>query len=65
MTDDAPAPEEELEEYVSGPYCRHWSDPSDCEIKCENCGHLCGEHGRGGHDPDCDVDGCNCKEWKD
>ena len=45
----------------SGPFCIHWSDPCDCEEKCAACGHSCAEHG-GGHE--CNVDGCDCEEFK-
>ena len=22
-------------DYESGPFCRHWGDPSDCDVECE------------------------------
>lgn len=31
-------------DYESGPYCRHWSDPTDCDELCDTCGHRCSEH---------------------
>lgn len=49
----------EREDYDSGPFCRHWSDPADCEIVCANCGHRCGQH----EDSECSE--CNCEEWKE
>lgn len=58
--------ETDWENYESGPYCRHWADPSDCEIclsGCANCGHSGLEH-------DFEDNGkCNecsdCPGWKD
>jgi hypothetical protein len=48
---------------VSGPYCRHWHDPSDCDILCLACGHKCCAHGRG----ECGYGGgdCECEKFKD
>ena len=51
---DAPA-DDEREEIISGPFCPHWADPSDCDEPC-TCGHVCREHGGG----TCRVDGCPC-----
>jgi hypothetical protein len=28
----------------SGPFCRHFADPGDCDMVCGECGHLCHEH---------------------
>jgi hypothetical protein len=36
---------EEGPEYDTGPFCQHWSDPSDCEEKCARCGLECRRHG--------------------
>ncbi len=48
------------ENYESGPFCRHGSDPADCEIRCLTCGHRCSIH-------DWNQPGecleCNCAEW--
>lgn len=57
--------------YESGPFCRHYSDPSDCQETCAHCGHRCKWH-----DPDCSysefvlIDGvwrhenhCDCLAW--
>lgn len=44
----------------SGPFCRHWADPSDCEERCFRCGHSCGAH-----HPDDDCDHCDCAGWLD
>lgn len=43
----------------TGPFCRHWSDPSDCDEICVNCGHGCTQH---------DIESgecmeCDCTEW--
>ncbi len=48
-------------EWNSAPFCRHWGDPSDCDIPCANpkCGHLCCNHGY----PECGQPGCECDEY--
>jgi len=51
-------------EYESGPFCRHWYDPSDCEILCATCGHRCCRHGYG-DGCGCEEDGCACSDWKE
>jgi hypothetical protein len=53
------APEEEMEDWESGPYCQHWSDPSDCEVEC-TCGHFCRDHC--GSD-DCLIAECKCESF--
>lgn len=53
MTDD-------WSDYQSGPFCRHWADPSDCSKVCACCGHSCSAHDYG-----CDEYGCGCKEFVD
>lgn len=53
MTDDV-----DWDDYESGPFCRHWSDPGDCDELCANCKHKC-------HGDECREDGCNCTEWKE
>lgn len=55
--------DEDTDFVESGPFCRHWGDPSDCDWKCANCGHTCAEHG--GIDEKCHVEGCSCEEWKE
>lgn len=49
----------EEEPPTSGPYCRHWREPGECDEKCARleCGHLCGVHGDSG------CDACACEEW--
>lgn len=49
------------EEWDSGPFCRHWSDPSDCNELCK-CGHKCSEHAYGDY---CVVDDCTCDGFDD
>lgn len=49
------------EDYSSGPFCRHWGDPSDCEETCAECGHRCGIHY--GDDGECHDSGCKCLKW--
>lgn len=48
------------EDYESGPFCRHWTDPSMCEVcmaGCAVCGHSGFDHAFG--DPAlCSV--CEC-----
>lgn len=46
----------------TGPFCRHWSDPSDCEEMCR-CGHECRQHST--YADFCKVEGCDCDEFKD
>lgn len=43
----------------SGSFCRHWDDDV-CSKPCV-CGHTCFSHPWGS----CDVDGCDCEEFKD
>ncbi len=51
---------EEDEEPVSGPYCRHYYDPADCDELCP-CGHTCSQHtGSWAPDP-CSV--CSCQQF--
>ncbi len=47
------------DDYETGPFCRHWGDPSDCEDLCM-CGHQCSEH-------PWDDEGslCACEEWRE
>jgi hypothetical protein len=52
------------ENYETGPFCRHWSDPADCDIKCATCGHDCHRH-EFEKPGECFEDGCECKEWKE
>lgn len=59
MTDDAD--EDSWENYESGPYCPHWSDPSGCDELCK-CGHTCMDHG-GCADDECEV--CGCERFVD
>ena len=54
------ATETDWSEYESGPFCRHWSEASDCDKKCAACGCPCIRHGVG-NDKRCDE--CDCKEW--
>lgn len=49
-------------DYDSGPFCRHWHDPADCEELCATCGHRCAQHGFGdGSDTACSE--CECVSW--
>ena len=57
------AGEESGEDYDTGPFCRHWRDPGDCEDKCAACGHRCADHRFGDGETSCYV--CECEEWKD
>lgn len=59
MTDGA-EPEGDLIDYDSGPFCRHWGDPGDCDELC-SCGHKCCRHPWGG----CEEPGCECDKWKE
>lgn len=53
--------------YESGPFCRHWSDPSECELHCAGCGHRCGEHDDGGSGGPsaCQVNDCPCGAYRE
>lgn len=53
--------ENDWSDYESGPFCRHWGDPADCDIPCGRCGHRCSQHGGGS----CIVDECACDEFVD
>lgn len=47
--------------FESGPFCRHWSDPVDCEECRElcSCGHEARDHGESDGDP-CGERACPC-----
>ncbi len=53
--------DEEERDWDTGPFCRHWSDPSDCDIECANCSDPCPKHGAEDGDYSCSE--CDCKEW--
>lgn len=48
-------------EYESGPFCRHWGDPADCEEVCGTCGHHCCRHWFSDGDSSCND--CDCEAW--
>lgn len=50
-------------EVNSGPFCRHWGDPVDCDIRCADCGHECHEHNELDDGNNCRS--CNCLDWKE
>lgn len=54
------------DDYESGPFCRHWSDPADCDEQCANCEHICREH-EFEYPGECagDNGNCYCEEWED
>jgi hypothetical protein len=54
--------DDDWSDYESGPFCRHWSDPSYCAHECARCGHECNAH-NGYLDDRCDVRGCDCEAW--
>lgn len=62
MSDDS---DDEYVDYNSGPFCRHWGDPSDCDETCARCGHKCTEHGAEDGEFACGVDDCPCAKWID
>lgn len=56
--------EDRWDNYESGPFCRHWSDPESCEqcnTGCKDCYHSGLVHDWA--DGSCSL--CKCKEWKD
>ena len=59
MNDDSD--DRDFTDYDSGPYCRHWGDPSDCEEKCSARGHRCGFH----YLDSCNEIKCACTGWKE
>lgn len=59
---DGAEPQEEQWTGDSGPFCRHWSDPSDCEEKCGGCGCWCRGHDEDG---ECRTAECLCDGWED
>jgi hypothetical protein len=50
-------------DYDSGPFCRHWRDPADCNLLCKVCRHFCWQHSW--YVNNCNVEGCSCEEYKD
>lgn len=57
------SPDDDWSDYESGPFCRHYGEPSECEEKCAICGHTCREHGSIADD--CTVEGCTCTGWEE
>ena len=56
------------ENYETGPFCEHWSDPQDCTEICDRCGHKCCQHqkeysGALALAGDCGVEGCTCDHF--
>lgn len=51
--------------YDTGPFCRHWSDPSDCDRLCANCGHRCTMHAFEDGERMCYEPDCRCATWKE
>lgn len=54
---------EDWDEFDSGPFCRHWGDPSDCEETCANCSHKRTEHDAEEGESVCMAEDCECVEW--
>jgi hypothetical protein len=52
-------------DYESGPFCRHWGDPSDCPIVCLGCGHRCSHHGAEDGLSGCNDYECDCEAWSE
>lgn len=50
-------------DYESGPFCRHFGDPSFCDDVCQGCGHGCSRHAAMDGDTECLEDACNCGAW--
>lgn len=51
--DDSPS-----DEWYSGPYCRHYGDPSDCDALCFTCKHPCRQH-------HAECGECGCQVWEE
>ena len=48
----------DYDNYETGPFCRHYGDPVECEHVCV-CGHRCPQH-YSGDGEECMEDGCGC-----
>lgn len=57
MTDEE---DERWENYDSGPFCKHWADPYDCDELCK-CSHVCAQHSAGA---ECNIEECACEEFR-
>lgn len=57
-SDESIFEDSEWSENQSGPFCLHYSDPSECDAICK-CGHECKNHRHGG----CNIDGCDCDDF--
>lgn len=61
--------EPDSEPFESGPFCRHFSDPADCDVLCARCGHRCSLHEQGGEDDSAcrgepySREHCTCEAW--
>lgn len=56
---------DEWDSYETGPFCRHWGDPSECDEVCATCGHKCSRHDIDPDDSECMVQDCDCKKWEE
>lgn len=63
MADSEEEVEEGFERDWSGPWCRHWREPGDCDEVCKTCGHGCGSHDFE-LPGDCREIGCPCAKWE-
>lgn len=50
-------------DYETGPFCRHWGDPADCDIPCGECEHRCTQHGATDGLSGCLEADCSCEAW--
>lgn len=55
--------DEDEVEIGTGPFCRHYSHPLDCDEKCARCGHPCGRHHYGNEESECFE--CGCEAWQE
>ena len=69
--DVEPYDETEGPEYDTGPFCRHYGDPTYCDHLCGRCGHKCSEHDQDGeasgkcnHTGNETGEDCTCPDWK-
>jgi len=53
--------EDTWEDYETGPFCRHWLDPYDCDEPCV-CGHPCCRHS---NYTDGSCNECDCEHFTD
>lgn len=65
---ETPMTNDDCDTRDSGPYCNHWNEAFDCDVKCAACRHKCREHANYARRLDntvCEADDCSCKNFTD